>query len=265
MLVAALQLDIAWEDPRRSLAGAGALVAAAAAAGARLVALPELFATGFSMDAEKVVAATPLVADAVAGLARRHRVFILAGWAAPAGGRPLNVAVLVGPDGAERGRYAKIHPFGLAGEGRAYGAGDELVTLAVDDLRVTPLICYDLRFPELFRAAAEATDLFVVLANWPERRAPAWRTLLRARAIDGQAWLLGVNRVGEDGHGVAHRGDSSLVAPDGAVVGALAGEEGLVLGEVDGDTVRQHRARFGFLADRRPEVYRRLGHPEAAD
>jgi predicted amidohydrolase len=122
---------------------------------------------------------------------------------------------------------------------------------------VTPLICYDLRFPELFRVAALDTDLFVVIANWPSRRAHAWRTLLAARAIDGQAWLLGVNRVGEaEGH--PHRGDTSLLDPWGEVVATLAEEPGVVIGEVDATVAREARRRFRFLDDRRPDLYRRL-------
>lgn len=258
MRVAGIQLDTAWEDPDRNLSRVAALVEEAAAAGARLAVLPELFATGFSLRADWVAAASPRVEAAVAELARRHGVWLVGGWAVAADPRPLNAAALIDPGGREVGRYAKIHPFTLAGEERAYGAGETLSTFSVEGVRVTPLICYDLRFPELFRAAAGATDLFVLPANWPERRGAAWRTLLAARAIDAQAWLLGVNRVGVDGHGVAHRGDSSLVAPDGAVVATLAGEPGLVLGEVDAETVREVRRRYGFLADRRPELYRRL-------
>ena len=123
---------------------------------------------------------------------------------------------------------------------------------------MTPVICYDLRFPEIFRVAADATDLFVVLANWPERRSHAWRTLLAARAIDCQAWVMGVNRVGEDGSGVSHRGDTSILDPMGEVVATLAWRQGIVLGEVDAARVVELRQRLTFLSDRRPEVYRAL-------
>jgi predicted amidohydrolase len=154
--------------------------------------------------------------------------------------------------------YRKIHPFSLAGEHEHYGAGRELITVDVEGVRVTPTICYDLRFPELYRAAATGTDLFAVVANWPDRRSHAWRTLLAARAIDCQAWLIGVNRVGEDGNAVAHRGDSTILDPMGEVMATLAWEEGLVTGDVDRERVRELRQRLPFLADRRPDVYRAL-------
>jgi predicted amidohydrolase len=164
---------------------------------------------------------------------------------------------VIAPDGREVLHYRKIHPFSLAGEPDHFEAGEGLHTVEIGGVRVTPLICYDLRFPELFRVAAMATDLFVVIANWPERRAHAWRTLLAARAIDDQAWLLGVNRVGEV-DGCDHRGDTSLLDPWGKVVATLAHETGVVTGEVDPMMVLSVRDRFLFLADRRPDLYRRL-------
>ena len=124
-------------------------------------------------------------------------------------------------------------------------------------MRVTPLICYDLRFGEIFRARAETTDLFVVIANWPEARREHWRILLRARAIENQAWLLGVNRVGE-GDGLRYAGDTMLVDPLGDVQASAAGQSALICARVDPSRVAEVRARFGFLADRRPSVYRSL-------
>ena len=103
--------------------------------------------------------------------------------------------------GARRHRHAlaKIHPFTYGGEDRVYTGGERIVTVAVEGVRVTPFVCYDLRFPEPFRLAAEETDLFAVVANWPEPPREAWRTLLRARAIENLCYVAGVNRVGEGG------------------------------------------------------------------
>ena len=123
--------------------------------------------------------------------------------------------------GLEVLRYHKIHPFSYAGEHEHYAGGEALLSAEVEGVRVTPVICYDLRFPELFRAAADRTDLFVVIANWPEKRAHAWRTLLLARAIENLAFVLGVNRVGTGG-GEPHSGDSALVDPYGRLVAGAA-------------------------------------------
>ncbi len=300
MIVAGLQIDTAWEDPPENLKRADALAARAAGAGARLVALPEMFATGFSMAADRVAAHADTIRDGLAEIARRHSVWAIGGYAEPAGvgnregesvagdglakadhesvyrkqvesepragaapasisfdARPRNACSLFDPAGVERLRYHKIHPFTLAGEDRYYVGGDSLPTADVDGLRVTPLICYDLRFPEPFRAAAERTDLYVVIANWPVARSDAWRTLLRARAIENQAFALGVNRVGE-GDGLVYGGDSALIDPFGAALASAAEQAGVVVGEASAEAVEEARARFGFLKDRRAEVYQAL-------
>ncbi len=257
MIVAGVQFDIAWENPTESFARAASLIQQAVGDGARLIALPEMFATGFSMRSEEMAAHASTIRTFLAGTASAYEVWLVAGYAEPGDTRPANACGVFSPGGDEVLHYRKIHPFSLADEAEHYEAGDIIETIDVEGIRVTPLICYDLRFPELFRAAADATDLFVVIANWPSRRAHAWRTLLAARAIDDQAWVLGVNRVGE-AEGYPHRGDTSLLDPWGEVVATLADEPGVVLHEVDAEVVRRAREHFGFLRDRRPDVYRRL-------
>lgn len=261
MIVAGLQLDIAWRDPRENFGRAAELAERAVASGARLLALPEMFATGFCVSSPDVAEHGEAARAFLAELASRLGVWLIGGYAEAGRSRPSNSCSLMAPDGSEVLHYRKIHPFSLAGEGELFEAGDRLVTATVDDLRVTPLICYDLRFPELFRAVAVRTDLYVVIANWPERRGHAWRTLLSARAIDGQAWVLGVNRVGV-AEGVAHSGDSALIDPYGRVATGLSEVAGVVVGEATAGEVREVRQRFGFLADRRPALYGRL---EATD
>ncbi|MEJ2581008.1 MAG: nitrilase-related carbon-nitrogen hydrolase, partial [Acidobacteriota bacterium] len=231
------------------------LVARAAESGAEIVALPEMFATGFTMRAEEMAAYADAIRKFLAETARRHGIWLIAGYAEAGDSLPANACSVMAPDGREALHYRKIHPFTLAKEPEYYEAGAELHTVEIHGVRVTPLICYDLRFPELFRLAAEATDLFVVIANWPAKRAYAWRTLLAARAIDDQCWVLGVNRVGE-AVGYPHSGDTSLIDPWGKVVATLAEEPGVVAGEVDAEVVREARRRFHFVDDRRPDLYR---------
>jgi predicted amidohydrolase len=257
MIVAGLQLDIAWEDPTENFRRTEALVREAVDRGAQVLVLPELFATGFSMRSEAMATHAAEVRAFLADTAVEHDVWVIGGYAESGVERPANACGIFDPKGDEVLHYRKIHPFSLAGEPEHYEAGRDLLTLEIDGVRVTPMICYDLRFPELFRAAATATDLYVVIANWPIRRAHAWRTLLAARAIDDQAWVLGVNRVGEaEGH--PHRGDTSLLDPWGEIVATLADAPGTVVGEVDAKVVSDAREHFSFLDDRRPEIYRRL-------
>ncbi len=257
MIVAGIQFDIAWEEPTENFGRVAALIQQAVEDGARLIALPEMFATGFSMRSEAMAAEASTITTFLAGMASAYEVWLVAGYAEPGETRPANACGVFSPEGHELLHYRKIHPFSLAGEAEHFEAGDALATIDIEGVRVTPLICYDLRFPELFRAAADATDLYVVIANWPSRRAHAWRTLLAARAIDDQAWVLGVNRVG-DAEGYPHRGDTSLLDPWGEIVSTLADEPGVVLNEVDAEVVRQAREHFPFLRDRRRELYRNL-------
>ncbi len=257
MKVAGIQLDIAWEDPDENLARAARLLQAAAERGAQLLVLPEMFATGFSMRSHAMADHAATIRTFLAGTASAYGVWVVGGFAESGVERPANACSVFDPDGRETLHYRKIHPFSAAREPDHYESGSDLGTVEILGLRVTPLICYDLRFPELFRIAADRTDLFAVIANWPSRRAAAWRTLLAARAIDCQCWVLGVNRVGE-AEGYPHRGDSSLVDPWGAVTTRLIDEAGIIVGDVDADPVRKAREKFHFLRDRRRELYRQL-------
>ena len=252
MKVAAVQHDVVWEDGPATTARLEPQVAAAAAAGARLVVLTEMFPTGFSMQPEAV--AEPEDGPTTGWL--RNQAAALGVWLAgsvpirpAAGGRPVNRFLLAGPDG-ELEHYDKIHPFTYSGEQEHYAAGTRRVTFAVEGVRVTPFVCYDLRFADEFWAEAPGTDCYVVVANWPAARRAHWQALLVARAIENQAYVVGVNRVGEGG-GLGYAGDSRIVDPLGEVLAAGAGGETILLAEVDPAVVAETRKRYPFLADRR--------------
>ena len=258
--VAGLQFDIAWEDPLENFRRAATLAREAAEAGARLIVLPEMFATGFSMDAEGTSLYAEETRAFLESLACELGIWTLGGYvdnAAARESRPRNACSLFDPSGREELRYHKIHPFTLAGEHLHFEGGQELPSAEIEGVRVTALICYDLRFPEPFRAAALDTDLFVVIANWPDPRIDAWTTLLAARAIENQAYVLGVNRVG-DVDDLSHGGCSALIDPMGRTLASNRGQEIALQGSVDSEEVREARERFSFLSDRRPEVYRHL-------
>ncbi len=258
MKIAAVQHDIAWEDGPATRAAIEPLVAQAAAAGARLIVLCEMYATGFSMHPDRI--AEPPGGPNEQFLidqARRHDTWLIgsiAQWiepdpAAPDQRRAANVAVLAGPDG-QLYRYDKIHPFSYAGEHLSYQAGGNFLTVTVEDLRVSVFICYDLRFADEFWGLAADTDLYLVVANWPEPRREHWRALLRARAIENQAYVVGVNRVGTgDGH--HYTGDSVILDPMGRPLAEASLTETVLLADLTADEVKRVRDRFPFLADRR--------------
>ncbi len=267
MNVVGLQMDITWEDPAANRAKVAACVREAAKKasdfnpGPCLLALPEMWPTGFTMRPDEL-------AEGPGGPSERLLSELAAETGAavcgsiprtdPDWSRPRNVLTLAQPDGAVH-HYAKIHPFNHGQEGQHYEGGDELIVVEHAGVRITPLVCYDLRFAELFTAAAPRTDLFVVVANWPTPRREHWRALLVARAIETQAYLLGVNRVGRGG-GLEYSGDSLLVSPLGEVLAdSDPGGEGVIAGIVDPSVVADVRASFPFLADRRDDLYRSFG------
>ena len=172
MIVAGLQFDIAWENPEENFNRVAPLARRAAEKGAEVIVLPEMFATGFSMRAEEMAVHAATILEFITDLARRHGVWVIAGYAEPGEKRPANSCSVIAPGGREVLHYRKIHPFSLAGEPDHFEAGEGLHTVEIGGVRVTPLICYDLRFPELFRASAMTTDLFVVIATVPTRGAP---------------------------------------------------------------------------------------------
>jgi predicted amidohydrolase len=256
--VALLQMDMAWEDVAENHRRAARLLARAADAGAKLALLPEMFSTGFSMEPERVAEEPGGISERfLVAQARAFGLSILASVPQkdPAAPLPQNVALLALPAGGVT-RYAKIHPFTFGGEDKVYTGGDRIVTVTVDGVRVTPLVCYDLRFPEPFRLAAEDTDLFALVANWPEARREHWRTLLRARAIENLCYVAGVNRVG-DGGKLHYTGDSAVISPWGEVLAEGSAKESVLVCDVEPAAVRDARERFPVLRDRRPDAYRR--------
>ena len=251
-------MDIAWEHPAENFRRAEVLTKEAVDEGARLVVLPEMFATGFSMNAELVSGFAEETRDFLSDLSARLAAFVLAGFVEPGNPKPANVASIFDPAGREILKYRKIHPFSLAGEDEHFLAGESVETVEVEGVRVTPLICYDLRFPEPFRMVAANTDLFCVIANWPRSRRQHWSALLKARAIENQVFVLGVNRAGT-GDGLEYTGDSVLLHPMGEELATVkTGSTGCCSGEVNAAEVARIRTEFSFLRDRRPEVYREL-------
>jgi predicted amidohydrolase len=263
--LSAIQHDIVWNDRSANFRRLAPQVAAAAAGGARLVVLTETFSTGFAVD-------DPALAEPEGGpsaqflqeMASRHGVWLCgscpeipadaaqgaeSGSAESGDRRPANSLVFAGPDGTVH-RYHKIHPFTFAGEHTHFRAGSELVQIEIEGVRISPFVCYDLRFADEFWALAPTTDLYIVPANWPEPRRLHWMTLLQARAIENQAYVVGCNRVGEGG-GLRYVGDSRIVDPLGELLATGSQHETILTADIDPAVVADVRDRFRFLPDRR--------------
>ena len=251
MKVAAVQHDIVWADRDANFARLRTLVAEAAGNGARLVVLTEMFSTGFVVDRDDIGEPTDGPSSAfLRSTAQDHGVWVAGSCPETADDdpRPYNSLVLAAPDGRLH-RYSKIHPFTYGGEDRHFRPGDRHVTVDVEGIRTSLFVCYDLRFADGFWGLADATDLYLVPANWPAGRREHWMTLLRARAIENQAWVVGVNRVGNGG-GLDYCGDSRIIDPLGNETVAGPGEN-IIYADVTRESVDDVRARFPFLRDRR--------------
>jgi predicted amidohydrolase len=163
---------------------------------------------------------------------------------------------VIDPAGQEILRYCKLHPFTLGGEDQNYARGDETCSFTCGPFRVAPFICYDLRFPEIFRHQTRlGAQLLVVIANWPSPRDAHWQMLLRARAIENQAYVIGVNRVGNDPK-LHYLGHSQIIDPRGEVL-ALAGEgPDLIAANLQVEVLQKYREQYPFLRDMREEYFR---------
>jgi predicted amidohydrolase len=210
-----------------------------------------MYATGFSMATDRITEETGGANEAFCvAQAREHGVWMAASVSQrEPGGRPRNVGLLVSPAGQVH-RYAKIHPFSYADEHKHYEAGEATLTVDVEGVRVSLLICYDLRFADTFWGLAGDTDCYVVVGNWPEPRREHWRTLLAARAIENQAYVVGANRVGAAPNGLVYAGDSRIVDPLGLVLAESSYTETVLTADIDPARVAQVRHDLPFLADR---------------
>ncbi len=253
MNLACCQFEIAWEHKEANFARVEALVEAASPEAGTLVLLPEMFATGFTMNAAEVAEAPDGPTTAfLAGLARRHAIWVQAGVVLRGrrSPRPRNEAVVLSPEGRLVARYAKRRLFSLADEPRHYAAGRSVAVFAWRDARVAPAVCYDLRFPELFRGAvARGAEILAVIACWPAAREEHWLTLLRARAIENQCYVAGANRVGNEPTGLAYSGRSVLVDPRGTILADAGRGERVIQAAIDLDGLRRYRREFPALRD----------------
>ena len=252
MKIAAAQFAPAWEDKQENFERVRKIARMAAERDVDWLVLPEMFATGFSMDTQ--VTAEPdggVTTKLLVDLAIDFRMGIIGGLVVEGeGGRGLNLALAIGPDGREVGRYAKTHLIGLLGEVDAHQPGDGPVIFDLGDFKAACFVCYDLRFPELFRKVADQVELFVIIASWPDGRQRHWDLFLPARAVENLAYVVGVNRVGEGG-GLTYQGGTAIYDPMGDCLAFGGDKADLVIADLDPERVGQVRSELPFLRDRR--------------
>jgi omega-amidase len=243
-----IQSELAWEDQEANLNRFHETIDRVQA-GTHLIVLPEMFSTGFSMNPASL--AQGMDGSTVAWMKARSRetkMDITGSLIIAENGNFYNRLVWAKPDGSLHW-YDKKHLFRFAGEEKVYTAGDRHLQVTCHGWKIRPFICYDLRFPIWTRNINNAFDAAVFVANWPERRAEHWNALLKARAIENQCYVAGVNRVGVDGNGHRYSGDTCIIDPKGQVVTGMVGKETILSGVLSAATLAGCRNEFPVWMD----------------
>lgn len=214
-----------------------------------LIVLPEMFSTGFSMNAEAL--AEDMGGKTMQWMheqASRYNCVVTGSIIIREDKKYYNRLIWMRPDGTYE-KYDKRHLFGLGGEDRVYTPGNDKLFVDLNGWIICPAICYDLRFPVWLRNSGAEYDILLLVANWPEKRAMHWRTLVPARAIENQAFVVAVNRVGHDGNEVYHSGDSMCIDPNGNTVYYKPNDEDLYTFSISKDELIKNRQNHPFLKD----------------
>ena len=248
LTVTIIQSELVWEDPAANLAMFDEKLEGLQG-NTDLIVLPEMFSTGFSMEPEPV--ARPMESEAVEWLqktATTLKVHLTGSVMIVDAGCYYNRLLWATPVG-DLYSYDKRHLFRMAGEDKVYTGGQKLLTLRVRDWKIRPFVCYDLRFPAWSRNLDNAYDAAIYVANWPARRAEHWKALLKARAIENLIYVIGVNRVGADGNGLAYSGDSTVIDPVGNILFAIHDEPAVRTATLSREILENWRREFPAWMD----------------
>lgn len=258
MKIALFQMNIAWEDKEANFKKLENAVIKAIKQGAKALFLPEMSFTGFSMNIKATAESDYYTLRRVSDICKKYKLAIGFGWVEKCGDKAKNCYTILDENGNELSTYTKIHPFSYAGEDDYFVKGDKIVRFNINGTELSSVICYDLRFPELFQAISKDTNIsaIVIPANWPAKRAEHWHTLLRARAIENQVYIIGINCVG-DISDVYYSGGSCVINPNGEVEAVADDSELLLYATLDYD-VKALRNSFPIKKDRQTGLYKKL-------
>jgi predicted amidohydrolase len=252
-----IQTDLVWEAKKENLQQLEDKILQLPAT--EIVVLPEMFSTGFSMRAKEL--AETMEGETVQWMrriAQQQKIILTGSIIITEKGKYYNRLIWMLPNG-QFGYYDKRHLFGYGGEQEHYSAGNKRLIASVKGWKINLIVCYDLRFPVWIRQQQDADisgesrepeyDVLVCVANWPEKRAHAWKTLLMARAIENQCFVIAVNRVGTDGNGIYHSGNSMIINPSGEILIENAHENIAFSQELTGELLEKTRLNLPFLKD----------------
>lgn len=265
MRIGLLQLNIKWESREENLATVERYLRVAKKENVDILFLPEMSFTGFSMNTEITGETDNKTQKEIMSLSEKYGIYIGAGWVKKqekgyiTDNKAGNHYSIAG-DGEIKLDYVKIHPFSYSGEDRYFCGGDSISVCRIGEFNMGVAICYDLRFPYLFTKMSEEADFIIVPANWPQKRSEHWKCLLRARAIENQVYVAGVNCGGNVGEQY-YSGDSVLINPDGDYcqekklrIEGRSMDEKLLIYDVE-NNVKEYREKFPVFADRKSLLF----------
>ncbi len=258
MKLALVSMNPKWEDKAHNQALCRKSLELAGRQGADAIVFPEMTLTGFSMNTQGV-AEDPDDSETLRFFqneAEKGKINIVFGMVLRGGQKATNNLIVFSRDGAMALNYAKIHPFSFSNEDEFYAGGDQPGVADLDGVACGFAVCYDLRFPELYQALSKTCAAIFTIANWPAARADHWEALLKARAIENQAHIIGVNRKGRDGNAIEYVDSSFVFGPDGEKVAPEHSEGDVDFYEIDPEVVVALRESFPVKRDRREDLYR---------
>ena len=247
LTVTIIQSDLFWEDPDKNLTMFSNKIDNIAE-NTDLIVLPEMFTTGFTMNAQKLAEVeTGSTLHWMIDKAGVKNADLIGSIIVKEHNKYFNRLYWVKSSG-DYVKYDKRHLFRMAGEHKVYKKKKKKVK-EIKGWKILPLICYDLRFPVWSRAPKQDYDLLIYIANWPERRSSHWRLLLQARAVENQSYVLGVNRVGKDGADFSYRGDSAVIDPLGNIINQDGAKEFIHTEKLSWEKLQKYRTKFPVWMD----------------
>jgi len=253
-------MDISWENPFENLKKCKSFFEKAESEEADILIFPETTCTGFTNNIDSAVSMFQIIYDEIKMMAVKHKINVIYGLISAGGNKARNQSIALNSSGDVLWQYTKIHPFSYSEEDLYFQKGSEIAFGEICGVCVSPFICYDLRFPEIFQAASDKAGLLAVIANWPQKRIEHWDILLKARAVENQSFVVGVNRVGI-GNDIQYCGHSSIISPSGVILNPLSEKEELIVVEIDPGESDEYRKIFKVKQDRRHELYAQFYKP----
>ncbi len=260
MKVCLVSLNQVWENKIANEDKCSSFINKASKDKADIIIFPEMTLTGFStniaLTAEDESSSETI--KEFTKFAVAYNIAIIYGVVIRNGEKALNKLIFINRDGEILAKYSKIHPFSFSDENKYFNAGSSLQTAIYFDMKIGFTICYDLRFPELYQALSKEAHIIINIANWPEKRIEHWNVLLRARAIENQVYMIGVNRTGTDGNNLKYEKSSQIIDPEGKTVLPSFSEKEYDLFEIDPKTIYEIRNNFPMKNDRKIEFYKKV-------